>query len=815
MTFRAWGYFVHRHRRAVLLGSAALLALSVVGALRGGVLSSANAAGQTFQSTRASNLIDQEIAASTRAPQGGSSFLLILRRSDTAASDPAFQADVERAVRPLRDDHRVVKVVTPYDVAPQRRAAMTSKDGHAVLVQVYVRDRVDRAAGYYGGLRAEVGRAADGMSVSATGQVPIQHSMNATLERDLRRAEVVSLPVTLLLLILIFGTLIAAGLPLAVGLLTILGGIGATLALAHVTDVSQYALNIVTLIGLGVSIDYSLFVVTRFREELRRGVTTPDALATTVATAGRAITFSGVTVAIGLGALLFFPGTYLTSMGFSGMIVVATAVVYGLTFLPAVLALLGPRVERLRVPLRRRRPGGGPWPAIARAVMRRPLLALVPTLAVLLLAGVPFLHIRLAGAGLDQLPPGSPARAGYEQLQRDFPGQTATTFPLVVRYPSGDVLSRGRVDELYDLGRRVAAIPGVTGVEGPTELDPSMDRAAYERLYAQPRSALPPAVRQAVDASVGSHIAVLTATTQAEPTSDAARAILSRLRAEHVDGGEILVGGQTATDRDIIDFVLDHIPAAVGFAVGVTLVVLFLLTGSVTLPIKAVLSNMVSISASFGALVWIFQDGHLSAQLGFTPQSLDPSIPVLLFATVFGLSMDYEVLLVTRIQEQFRATGDNDRAVLTGLARSGGMITGAAAIMLAVFLAFGTSQIMLIKALGLGLSIAVLLDATLLRGLVVPAVMRLMGRANWWAPRPLRWLHDRVGIGEGEPPAAAYRNGADVDKARLVLLMAAAARRRESLPTPFLKRLVSMAGAHGENGNGTAPAPRPSLARRP
>ncbi|MBO0690471.1 MAG: MMPL family transporter, partial [Candidatus Dormibacteraeota bacterium] len=265
-----------------------------------------------------------------------------------------------------------------------------------------------------------------------------------------------------------------------------------------------------------------------------------------------------------------------------------------------------------------------------------------------------------------------------------------------------------------------------------------------QQLYAQPRSQLPPEVQQALRDSTGSHIVVLTAVTPDPSTSDGARQILSQIRSQEVPGGDVLVTGETAIDQDLVDFVLDHVPAAVGFVIATTLVILFLLTGSVLLPIKAVLSNLVSISASFGALVWIFQDGHLAGALGFTPQSIDPAVPVLLFATVFGLSMDYEVLLVTRIQEAYRATGDNARAVVSGLARSGRLITAAAAIMVVVFLAFASSQIVLIKAIGLGLSLAILLDATLIRALVVPSVMRLLGDANWWAPKPLRWVHDRL-----------------------------------------------------------------------
>src|SRR6266566_3665715 len=410
------------------------------------------------------------------------------------------------------------------------------------------------------------------------------------------------------MLVLIFASIIAASLPLGVGLLAIVGGVGGTLFLARFTDVSTYAINIITLIGLAVAIDYSLFVVNRFRDELAAGATREDAIAKSMATAGRAITFSGITVAIGLSAMLFLQGAFLASMGAAGTIVVSIAVLYGLTFLPAVLSVLGPWVDRLRLPFMRRRnaAGTGVWHSMALWVMKRPVVVLLPALTLLLLAGTPFLQLRLANGDVDQLPPGNQARQGYDTLVRDFPGQDQTNITVVVYYPTGSPLTE------------------------------------------------------------------------------------------------------------------DHIA---------------------------------SISASFGAMVWIFQEGHLSELLGFTPQSIDPSIPVILFSIVFGMSMDYEVLLISRIQEEYRRTGDNQRGVALGLEKSGRLITGAAAIMVTVFFAFALAQVVIIKSIGVGLAIAIAIDATIVRILIVPSVMRILGRANWWAPRPLRWLHDRLGTGEIARPS--------------------------------------------------------------
>jgi RND superfamily putative drug exporter len=403
-------------------------------------------------------------------------------------------------------------------------------------------------------------------------------------------------------------------------------------------------------------------------------------------------------------------------LGAAGAIVVAVAVFYGLTFLPALLAILGPNVNRLSLPIVGRRPrsGRGAWHRMATWVMRRPVVVLVPALGLLVLAGTPFLHLRLANASIDQLPPRLESRQGFDTLIKSFPGQDQTNFNVVVNYASGNPTSTQRVLDQADLSRRLSKIPGVLRVDPP---------------------------------QAGARIVLLNVASNQPASSDGARTILRTIRAESIgNGGQLLVSGDTAFDVDIINYIIDTTPLAVGFVILVTYLVLFLLTGSLVLPLKAVVLNLLSIAASFGALVWIFQDGHLSQQLGFTAQSIDPSVPVILFAIVFGMSMDYEVLLISRIQEEYLRTGDNRHAIAEGLERSGRLITGAAAIMVAVFLAFGLAEVVLIKSIGIGLAIAVALDATIVRVLIVPAVMRLLGHYNWWAPSPLRALYRRAGF---------------------------------------------------------------------
>jgi RND superfamily putative drug exporter len=710
--FARWGRFVYRWRWATLVVSIVLLGGFVYGLMTGGTLSTGNSNSSTFEAARAARLINDQLSTGTT---GGSNFLLIFSSPDRLATDPVFQTELEDALAPIQHDPRVTDIITPYTLNAAIARAFISKDGHKALVRVDIKSAGEQARADYAALRAAVHPS--GLTVVGTGNVPINRDFSATLESDLTRAETVTLPVTLILLLIIFGTVVAAGLPLAIGVCTIVGGLAGTYLLSRVTDVSQYALNIVTLIGLAVAIDYSLFIVNRFRDELAAGKSRPDALATTMATAGRAITFSGLAVAVGLSAMLFYQGTFLASLGAAGAIVVAVAVFYGLTFLPALLAVLGPRVNWLSIPIVGRRPtsGRGAWHRMATWVMRRPIVVLVPALGFLVLAGTPFLHLRLANASVDQLPSRLESRQGYDILVNSFPGQDQTVFSAVVNYASGSPTTAPRVLDQADLRQRLATIPGVLRVNPP---------------------------------QVGAHIVLLDVVSNQPASSDGARTILRAIRAESIgDGGQLLVTGDTAFDVDVINYIIATTPLAVGFVVLITYLVLFLLTGSLVLPLKAVVLNLLSIAASFGALVWIFQDGHLSQQLGFTAQSIDPSVPVILFGIVFGMSMDYEVLLISRIQEEYLRTQDNRHAIAEGLERSGRLITGAAAIMVAVFLAFGLAEVVLIKSIGIGLAIAVALDATIVRILIVPAVMQLLGDFNWWAPSPLRALYRRAGFG--------------------------------------------------------------------
>jgi RND superfamily putative drug exporter len=710
----AWGRFVYRRRWAVLMLSLLTVGASVASLLAGGQLR--NVPFRETEAGRTNQLIRDEFPRPTGQPAAAtSSFVLIFTSTEGLhAADQRFVVGMNDALAPLRADPRVVSIFTADNVQAQSAAALRSRDGKRALATVTVKGSTTEAEGFFPELRALV--RTDTFEVLATGNIPLNGDIDAALDRDLQRAEIVSLPLALLLLLLVFGSAAAALLTLGVGVVVIVAGLGATFAYARAGDVSQYALNIVTLIGLGVAIDYSLFIVSRFREELGRGTTVEDAVGRSLATAGRAILFSGITVAIGLAGMLFYPGTFLVSLGVSGSLVVAAAVLYALTFLPALLSIFGPRVGAWRVPLPRGRAGAGLWHSIATAVMRRPLLVLVPTVGLIAIAASPFVQLRLATADATILPPTVESRRGYDILVNEFPGQDQSSITVVARFPDDPLSHR---TALEGLRTRLAALPNVLRVDMP--------------LSAQTTSP---------------HITVLSVRTARTAQSDEARDIVKAIRAESVEGGDVLVTGDTAFDVDAVKYLVDRTPIAIGFVTLTTMVALFLLLGSFVLPLKAVAMNALSVAASFGALVWIIQQGHLANILNFTPQSIEPSLPVIMFCIMFGLSMDYEVLLLSRIQEEYLQTGDNTAAVASGLERSGRLITGAAAIMVGVFVAFALADVVVIKSVGLGLAIAVALDATIVRALVVPATMRLLGRANWWAP----W---RLGRGVRLEPASA------------------------------------------------------------
>ncbi len=550
------------------------------------------------------------------------------------------------------------------------------------------------------------------------GIVPFLEEASAQISEDITRAEMISLPILLVLLILIFRGVVAALTPLLVGILAVLGAFVSVRLLAQVTDVSVFAINIITMLGLGMAIDYSLFIVSRFREELAAGRSTSDAVAAALSRAGRTVLVSGLTVALALASLLVFPMDFLKSMAWGGMSAVLVAMLAALTALPALLAVLGPRVNSLRVRLPRAvRPveahalsssesnqDRGGWARLARSVMRRPVIYALGVTVLLLAIGLPFLRIQLGGFDERVLPEGTESRTVSQRLISEFPGGD---YPI-------SVLVDGPVG---DLSQRISSLEGATGVRVAAQRD---------------------------DATL------LSVSYPGEPTSEAARDLVRDIRALPApDGARVMVGGRSAQDVDQIEAFSERLPWMLLLIAGSTFVLLFLAFGSLVLPLKAILMNTISIGASFGVAVWVFQDGHLADLLGFTVTGfLEPSNLVLMLAILFGLATDYEVFLLSRVREEWDATGDNTRSVALGLQRTGGIITAAALLLIVVVAGFATGGTATIKLLGVGTVVAIAIDATLVRTLLVPATMRLLGRWNWWAPRPLAGVYRRFGIRE-------------------------------------------------------------------
>ncbi|MEP7026570.1 MAG: MMPL family transporter, partial [Actinomycetota bacterium] len=523
------------------------------------------------------------------------------------------------------------------------------------------------------------------------------------------------------LLLVIFGGLAAASLPLAIGGIAILGSFTALRLLTLVTPVSIYSLNITTILGLGLAIDYGLFMVGRFREELGRTDTVEQAVARTVATAGRTVAVSGVTVAVALASLMLFPMTFLRSMGYGGVATVLVDMAAGLTVLPALLAVLGPKVNALRVRPQRKAAAladetSGVWYRLARSVMRRPVIYVVVIVAGLATLGTPFLHITWGGTDARVLPTAAAPRVVTEALNHDFPGNETNPIEVVVRFASPVAGQQGALTAYVS---RLEHVPGITG----GQLSGAKGEVARVDLRYKPG-----------------------------PMTSQARAIAGQVRAvPPPEGARVYVGGTTAQLVDELSSLGKTLPWMALVVFLATFMLLFLAFGSVILPIKAMVMNVLSLSATFGVVVWIFQDGHLSGLLHFTPTgTIDPTMPILMLAIIFGLSMDYEVFLLSRVRERYDVTGDNTAAVASGLQRTGGVITSAALLLVIVIGAFSASGITFIKLMGVGMIVALIVDATIVRIMLVPATMRLLGRANWWAPQPLRRLYGRYGISEGD-----------------------------------------------------------------
>ena len=548
--------------------------------------------------------------------------------------------------------------------------------------------------------------------VTVGGSALAQQQANTQVENDLRTAELYAFPLLFLLSLLFFRSLVAAALPLLVGGLAIVATMVTLRAAAETTSISIFALNLVTGLGLGLAIDYSLFIVSRYREEIARRGAGLEAMRRTMATAGRTVLFSSLTVAGAIASLAVFPQRFLYSMGIGGSLVALLAAAIALVVLPAVLALLGERVNALspaflhRRAERDARPGAaGFWYRLSQLVMRFPGRIAAASAGLLIALGIPFLGIQFTSVDAQVLPQSASARQVDDALRADFPPFRDT--PVTLAVPGG-------IDEARALARRAGRLDGVAEVRAPVEL--------------------------------GRGVAALEVVSANGPLSDRSEDLAERLRAVE---GSALVTGFTAHHLDLEASLLDHLPLVLAIAALVTFAALFAMTGSVILPLKQILMNALTLSAVFGILVWIFQDGRFEGLLGYTSQgALETTQPLFLFAVVFGLSTDYGVFLLSRIKEAHDAGASNSDSVAIGLERTGRIVTAAALLFSIAIGAFVTSEMIFIKELGFGTALAVLIDASIVRALLVPSLMRLLGNWNWWAPRPLRRLHERIALRE-------------------------------------------------------------------
>jgi len=728
---------VTTHRRGVLIVGLLLLVASF--AYGGKVANSLKSGGfqdPAAESVRASNLLESEFHT-------GTPNLVLLVTARTGSVDRPDVAAAGRALTARLAATPYIETASSYwslgSVAPLR-----STDAHQALVLARISGSDDQVINRVSAITSQFQGRQGVLDVGATGGAPVFHQVNRTIRADLAKAEAIAVPITLVLLVLVFGSLVAASLPLAVGGLAVGGTFAILRIVAALTNVSIFSLNLTTAMSLGLAIDYSLFVVNRFREELDAGHEPHEAVARTMATAGRTVLFSAVTVAVSLAALLVFPLYFLRSFAYAGIAVVSVAAFGAVVVLPALLAVLGRRVDALdlrRAVLRafgrethRAQVGEGFWHRLATAVMRRPIPVATAVVVVLVVLGAPFAGVHFGLPDDRVLPKSASTRAVADELRTNFGSNESNAFSVVAP-DAGDPRTEQAAIDRY--AEALSSLSGVARVD------------AYTGSFVRGRLVLPGTTATSARflSPTGTWLSVVPAGS-VEPQSPAGERLTGAIRAVPAPS-KVDVGGTAAGLVDSKQAIFGRLPFALGLIALVTFVTLFMMFGSILVPAKAVVLNLLSLTATFGAMVWVFQKGHGAGLLGFTATgTLDTTTPILMFCIAFGLSMDYEVFLLSRIKEEHDHGADTVSSVARGLERTGRIVTAAAALLAIVFIAFASSQITFIKLFGLGLTLAVLMDATLIRGVLVPAFMRLAGDANWWAPAPLRRIYERWGIKE-------------------------------------------------------------------
>ncbi|ASO23171.1 RND superfamily putative drug exporter [Actinoalloteichus hoggarensis] len=708
--FARWGAAVHRARWTVLIST---LVITILGGFWGiGVFDRLTQGGYDDPNSEASAAA--AVAAGALEGQAGDVVVMYRPSEGRSLDDPEVAAAIMENLADLPSEQVESAVSYWHTGMPQ----FVSDDGTVGLAVIgLVGEDDDEKLTAYEEIAEDL--IVDEVSTQVAGGVVAEHAIGHRAEQDLIAAEIVSLPIVLLLLIVIFGGVVAASLPVVVGGLAVFGALGLLHLIALFTTVNVFAVNVASMLGLGLAIDYGLFVVGRFREEMDSGRGPAAAVRRSVATAGRTVAFSAVLLVIALSGLMLFPQEFLRSLAYGGMSAVALAALLSLTVLPALLGLLGHRVDKLSLPWlvrRRQRSTGEGWRRLADGVMKRPGLIAVPIIAGLVLLGSPFLNAQFGMPDERVLPADDPARIATEALKADFPQMGGDGIQIVLQ---GD----GAAPDEAAVGGYLAEVSEVASIDSVAPTGASDE------------------------------VIVLEAQVDGDPFGDLANQAVRDIRALDAPAdAEVLVGGITAANLDSLDATAEMLPWMALLLVGATLILIFLAFGSVLLPIKAVIMSILSLSATFGTLTWLFVDGHGSGLLGVTPMPMEAGIIVLIAAIVFGLSTDYEVFLLSRMVEARAGGATTEEAVRTGLVRTGRVISAAALLLVVVTGAFAFSGIQMMRFIGVGMIIALILDATIVRMLLVPAVMKLFGDAVWWAPGSLRRLQERVGLSEVEKP---------------------------------------------------------------
>jgi len=690
--------------------------------------------------------------------EGGQSFILLVHHESLDDSSEIWRTAVEDALSKFSTmDNVTIHYSWEFEGDEREEYVYQGDDGFWAKNRVSINQDRTEAKQLFADNRESI-EMDDDFESWRTGEIAIDVTFDTRIQDDLVKAELISGPLTVLILGIVFGTIISALLPFGVAVLTVLSAVGITIWLSNTMDVTVYALNIITLIGIGVSVDYSLFLVNRFREELNRGRDIRTSTAMTVATAGKAVFFSGITVAIGLMGMLFFENTGLPSLGIGGTLAVSVAMIFSVIVLPAFMAILGPRVFYGKIPFSfstENDDGTGIWARIATTVMDKPWAVLVPTLVILLGAGLPFLYADFSIASRDALPPDDETRVGFEHMDEKWPEGAVNVAMVVLDFDGEDPLAEENLRAMHNWMLEQIQDKRVITAFGYALPDASMNESSVVAYWQTPDEYLTAeevATREYLrDQFLSDGVTYIIFSLNGPITGEDGRGFVADVREDRDDflndlsigdDGQLLVAGFAAYSLDVQDAIVENLPIALAFIFISTVILIFIQVRSVIIPIKAIIMNILSISATFGMLVFVFQWGYGESLLNFTAQPIETTNPVIIFCIVFGLSMDYEVLMLSRIHEEWEVTGDNTQAVANGLQKTGRLITGAAAIMVVVFMAFGLSSVVILKQIGLGLALAIFLDATIVRALVVPSTMRLMGKWNWWSPK---WMSSMFG----------------------------------------------------------------------